>query len=537
MHQHWRWLIGSLLLSALSSSASALENSIGPSGIDARRLHRSPHHLTGKKISLGQVEIGRPGKFGLDKVAAWNPPLALAGLFFRNQLAKANAHVDNHAAMVAAIMVSRDKRLRGVAPDARLFSTAIGSFKKSGQKQECLSSQYLAERNGGDIRAINFSFGESLDRDTREKPILDGNALLTKCIDWSARVHDVLYIVAGNQGKGGIPIPTDQYNGMTTAYTAKRKNQYVKVDFANLSDLPIGAGRRLIQREINAGQRRAISLVAPGNKLKLFDLTGQINQVSGTSFAAPHVTATVALLQEFSEQQLRTSQSNWSLAARRHEVMKAILMNAADKIKDYGNGLRLKMSRTVLRKDQRTWLQSDAYKNSAIPLDIQMGTGQLNAFRAYQQFKAGQWSSDSLVPTIGWDYGSVKAQRYQDYAIQQPLAKNSFASITLVWDRWVELEDHNRNQRYDIGENFRDRGLNNLDLFLVSADEEEKNYCASVSRVDSIEHIFCQIPESGHYKIRVEYRQAFNVKEQAYALAWWATEDTTASTEAVIDSP
>ena len=209
MHQHWRWLVCGFLLPALSSSASALENSIGPSGIDAQRLHRFPHHLTGKKISLGQVEIGRPGKFGFDKVAAWNPPLTLAGLFFRNQLAKANAHVDNHAAMVAAIMVSRDKRLRGIAPDARLFSTAIGTFKKSGQKQECLSSQYLAERNGGDIRAINFSFGESLDRDSREKPILDGNALLTKCIDWSARVHDVLYIVAGNQGKGGIPIPTE----------------------------------------------------------------------------------------------------------------------------------------------------------------------------------------------------------------------------------------------------------------------------------------------------------------------------------------
>ena len=520
---------------SFSSSVSALENSIGSSGIDARRLHRFPHHLTGKKISLGQVEIGRPGKFGFDKVAAWNPPLTLAGLFFRNQLATANAHVDNHAAMVAAIMVSRDKRLRGVAPDARLFSTAIGSFKKSGQKQECLSTQHLAERNGGDIRAINFSFGESLDRDAREKPILDGNALLTKCIDWSARVHDVLYVVAGNQGKGGIPIPTDQYNGITTAYTAKRKNQYVKVDFANLSDLPIGAGRRLIQREINAGQRRAISLVAPGNKLKLFDLTGQINRVSGTSFAAPHVTATVALLQEFSEQQLKNAQSNWSLAARRHEVMKAVLINATDKIKDYGNGLRLKMSRTVLRKDQRTWLQSDAYKNSSIPLDIQMGTGQLNAFRAYQQFKAGQWRSESVVPNIGWDYGSVKAETYQEYAIQQPLAKNSFASITLVWDRWVELEDRNLNYRYDIGESFRDRGLNNLDLFLVSTDEAEKTRCASVSQVDSIEHIFCKIPESGHYKIRVEYRQAVNVKEQPYAVAWWTAKDAIPPTKAVMD--
>ncbi len=43
------------------------------------------------------------------------------------------------------------------------------------------------------------------------------------CVDWSSRVEDVLYVIAGNQGKGGIPMPTDHFNGITTAYTATRE--------------------------------------------------------------------------------------------------------------------------------------------------------------------------------------------------------------------------------------------------------------------------------------------------------------------------
>lgn len=526
MNRYWGWLACSLWLSGwLTLPCAALDNSAGEMGINARRLQAAPYNLTGRKIGIGQLEIGRPGKFGFDKIAAWNPPLPLAGLFFRNTRAKANANVDNHAAMVAAVMVSQDKRLRGIAPNARLYSAAIGSLKRGGQKEECLASQYLAQQNGGDIRAINFSFGESLERDPRVNATLDGNALLTQCIDWSSRVHDVLYVVAGNQGKGGIPIPTDHYNGITVAYSSKRQGQYKKVDFANLSALPVGVGRRLVLREINAGWRRAISLLAPGDKISLYDLSGKVNQVSGTSFAAPHVTASIALLQEFGDRQLANSPSKaqWGLDARRHEVMKALLLNAADKLQDRGDGLLLGMSRTVLTKHNRTWLDSEAYRDAKIPLDLEMGAGHLNAFRAYQQFSSGQWRNQTAVPSIGWDYHTVAANTAQDYAIARPLAKDSFAAITLVWDRRVELEDRNQNQQYDAGETFRDRGLNNLDLYLLPEGENnaQKSLCASMSEVDSVEQIFCRIPASGRYKIRVHYRQKMNETRQPYALAWW----------------
>lgn len=509
---------------AAIAPALALEvSSVGDGGIGALRLHAAPYNLLGRKIGIGQVEVGRPGKFGLDKASSLNRAIAVEGVFHRDEPAKANTFVDDHAAMVALVMVSQDKTLPGVAPGARLYASAVGDIRGSGQPEECLSSQHVALQNSGDVRAINFSFGEPLQRDPRENPVLDGNALLTQCIDWSARVHNTLYVIAGNQGSGGIPIPTDNYNGIGVASTMRREGWFAKLDFSNLSDLPVGIGRGLISREINAGERRAIALVAPGNQIAVYDLDGRIAQVTGTSFAAPHVTASVALLQEYGDRQLKQAESHWSLDARRSEVMKAVLLNSADKVKDSGDGLLLGMERTTLDKEDKTWLDGDAYRDPRIPLDIEMGTGHLNVFRAYQQFSPGQWGPDASVPTIGWDYRSVEANASQDYVLEQPLQAGSYAAVTLAWQRLVELDDRNGNQQFDLGEGFRDRGLNNLDIYLMNADSDEpdERLCASISEVDSIEHIFCQVPETGRYKIRVRYRQQVNEATQPYALAWW----------------
>ena len=504
-----------------------LSDSLGDKGIDALRLHQPPYNLTGRKIAIGQVEVGRPGQFGFDKVVSWNPPVKVTQVFFRDEKAKSNLDVDNHAFMVASVMISQDKKHPGVAPDARLYSSAVGAIKRSAQPEECLASQYVASQNSGDVRAINFSFGESLQRDPRENPALDGNALLTQCVDWSARVHDVLYVIAGNQGSGGIPIPTDNYNGITTAYSTRRDGVFTKVDFSNLSSLPFGPGKSKIKREINLGERRSINIVAPGSKLSLYNQQGKSVEMSGTSFAAPHITGSVALLQEAGDRLRYTYPRAWTLDHRRHQVMKAILLNSAEKVKDDGDGLLLGMSRTMITKNNRNWLQSDAYHHEEIPLDIEMGTGGLNVFRAYEQLASGQWDNQGNVPYRGWNYGTVKAGQYQDYVVRKPLTKGGFASITLTWDRLVELNDANKNNQYDVGETFDNQGLNNLDLYLLpeGGDVSQGKFCASVSKVDSVEHIFCPIPATGRYKIRVYFSQQVNQPQQAYGLAWWTVGD------------
>lgn len=522
--------------------ALALSVSVGSDGIDARRLHEAPFNLTGKKIAIGQVEGGRPGLFGLDKLSTANNPVTVNQVLQLDGPAVADEFVDNHANHVASVMISQDKQLVGVAPDATLFSAAIGPLtsESSGQPQECITTQHIALRNSGDVRAINFSFGEPLVSDPRPNASLDGNALLTQCVDWSSIVHDALYVIAGNQGGGGIPIPTDNFNGINVAYSTLVEGRFAKIDYANAGSEPTFNPRGTASPESNDGPRRSISLVAPGDDIRLINPDGQEAFSSGSSFAAPHVAATVALLQEWGDRQIRSGQPRWGLDARDPMVMKAVLLNAADKIMDTGDGQNLGMGRTLLDEANRTWLESDAYSNQQIPLHNELGTGHLNAFRAYEQFNGGQWKPGN-VAIQGWDYHSLSTAApnaglaYTEYVIEQPLKSDSYFAATLTWERQVALADDNNNGLYDSGESFSNNGLNDLNLYLMPIDEDDisKSIWSSVSEVDSVEHIFYKVPQTGRYKLRVVYQQQVTPEApQSYGLAWWgvgATSDAVSS--------
>lgn len=522
------WIGGVGSVVPLALPVLALVESVGTQGIDARQLHGAPYNLTGEKIAIGQVEIGRPSQFGLDKVASETLPVVVRRVLLLDGWAVADEYVDGHAANVASVMISQDKTQTGVAPDAMLYSGAVGQLgDRSAQPEECLASQAVALQNGGDVRAINFSFGEPLSRDPRPSAVLDGNALLTQCIDWSSRVHGALYVIAGNQGRGGIPIPTDNFNGINVAYSRQVNGEFNKIDSSNLGSEPTIQSRPGIAPETNVGARRSIQLVAPGSNIELIDPDGQVRRSSGTSFASPHVVGTVALMQQFVDRQFRTGSPNWSLDARHPMVMKAVLLNSADKIKDSGDGLRLGMSRTLVDDGNRSWLESDAYHDPKIPLHSDLGTGHLNAYRAYQQLAPGATGPDQAIPAVGWNFAELEAKpaTIQDYEFADALQAGSFLSATLAWERVVELVDANSNGLYDLGESFSDKGLNDLNLYLMPADEDDiaKSVWSSVSEVDSVEHIFYQIPETGRYKLRVIYQQqAHSEPTQLYALAWWS---------------
>lgn len=542
------------LLTADFQVAVASNESISSVGINSVAV---PY--TGMGVGIGQVETSRPGDPDLDNASNSNFFTNPAGVFLLdNRIAPtANAqdeltnmtNVGPHATEVAGVMISNDVFTRGVSGDADLFSSS-GQFRVTTPPIDAvytrpLSAQFIATQNGGDIRAINMSFTAIFD--TGGVP--DGNSLLTQFVDWSASVHDTLYVVAG--AEGALPAnfgqPQDNFNGMTVAASSKLGGVFRQA--ASFNDYSINAD--------TIGDRTTIDIIAPGTDIELVDLGGgQPTVRSGTSFAAPHVTGTVALIQEFGDQQPPAFGTNYM----RHEVNKAVIMNSADKLIDNGTvlykgnaipqGNLLGMERTVVKTDGTSnWLDSFAFDNfdtsspeplsgGFFTLDEQIGAGHLNAKRALQQFIPGEQEPDGAdVPLIGWDYGTMSGNSdINKYALDTQLSEGEFISITLAWDREVNFATGGGDGTFDEGDTFEDYTntdpdfdiiandvISDLDLYLMPAGSFNINQHVAVSAgIDStLEHIFFPIPATGDYEIWVD-----QVDDDAgnpdYGLAWWA---------------
>ena len=209
-------------------------------------------------------------------------------------------------------------------------------------------------------------------------------------------------------------------------------------------------------------------------------------------------------------------------------------MNSADKLKDDGTiiaeGKLLGMEKTILDASGNNWIASDAFSDDLIPLDDEMGTGQLNAKRALQQFLPGEFDSDTglnSVPTIGWDYGHTSFNGdFNRYLIDTPLTEGDLISITLAWDREVELTVDDG--VFSAGDTFvgssdpntADDMINDLDLLLVEKDTFVQSL-ESASFVGTTEHIFAQVPFDGEFEIWVIQEDADIAGGQDYGLAWW----------------
>lgn len=467
------------LILVVCRPASALDQSVGANGLNASILHGAPYSLTGTGVRVGVLD---------DKLDSSHPYLNVVG----NGGTGVSAA---HATEAAGVIGSNHPVYTGVAPGADLYGyTATGLDMFGG-------ANWLTNPNQG-TSIIAYPMGWPL----LPEETLDGNPLPSLHIDYLAADRDTLFAISGNQLPGGYPVPTDAFNGLTVNATVMGPTgQYDRLAGWNYYGEPPANGRAKPDLVAPGGyedwpERDPESIYTP-------TLGGGFDNVSGTSFAGPHVAGAAALLTQY---------GNENSMSTNHNVLRSVLINSADK--------------TVLDMSGRDWYQSSAYIWEDTPLDDQLGAGQVDAFAAYQQYQAGQYGPGT-VPATGWDLNTVTGEgSLTEYQFVQPLTALTHLTATLTWDRPVELiDDEDGDGEFDfytpsgeIASDWLIGGLPN-DLDIVLYDDQDTVVGGSWSTVDNVEHLHWLVPNDGYYTLGVNFYTQLDSPSQQYAIAWDAT--------------
>jgi hypothetical protein len=113
------------------------DHSVGPQGIDARGLTLfGGGALDGSGVSIGEVDLERPGKPGFDKAELVNADVKPTQVYFQNGPAKANdaQQIHVHAERVAGVMIADGGTNKGVAPKANLYASEWSAPRKLVQR-------------------------------------------------------------------------------------------------------------------------------------------------------------------------------------------------------------------------------------------------------------------------------------------------------------------------------------------------------------------------------------------------------------------
>jgi hypothetical protein len=482
--------------------------------------------------SLGATTFYNAGVFG-QNTTSWVVDAQLVGtnLFpaenFSN-LADTYAASDvltnsgDHATWVAALLGGYTPPgyylNTGIAPGTRIASAALatatnadGSFSIS--SNSLTAYNYAATH--GDV--LSTSIGDSSD--------LSGIGTLSGLLDSLAVANPNTTIVAaaGNSGPtvGSVGGPASGYNSISVGALASPTNYNVVASFSSVSPQPTAwyDGTNTFLYKNGAATRPGVDLVAPGTNIVLpATITTNGNNLSftyyslaGTSFATPLVAGGAALLDSLAKS--ATSLAGITNAATQSVVVKAVLMNSADKLPGWNNGQQIQQG--VI-----TTMQA---------LDWAMGAGRMNLNAAFTQYTTAAYVTTSSglsysgfnlsVASTGWGYGTALLGGVNDYTLAHELFAGQQIAVTLDWLR-------DRSWSSSLGD-YVDLAQAELDLMIyqLMPGGADQLVAESISPVSTTQELYFQLTASGNYEIKVGYSTNLfelsgSYASQNYGIAW-----------------
>lgn len=437
---------------------------------------------------------------------------------------------DFHATETAHIIAGRGglNQHKGIAYGAELWSGAIATvypnaptgtnFNYSISSLRHPYEKAMVDGVGGRTAdVINSSWGVSSSANT------SAHQFPTAMIDALAfQSGKTVTVAAGNAGSSANTVlpPGTGFNVITVGALGAEQGVPPYNVVASFSSRGPADFRDAQTGQVLTGVRAPIDLVAPGTAMRLAKYGGTTgsntggtdstngsttmyhNFQSGTSFSAPMVAGGAALLVDAGYDLYGGGQS---IDGR---VVKAVLMNSADKTHNWNNGQSM-VSGVV------TTTQS---------LDYNAGAGRMNLDAAFDQYTAGTanvaGSGGGDVAAIGWDYGIATDQAANDYFITKPLIGGTKFDVTLTWfvDAFyssISLASYGHYNFIDL----------NLQVWSVVDGMADSLVAESVSVHNNTEHLSFAVPHFGEYMVRVLWQdEIFDLldaaNEAVYGLAW-----------------
>jgi hypothetical protein len=338
---------------------------------------------------------------------------------------------------------------------------------------------------------------------------------------------------AGNSGVGvnTISAPATSYNGITVG-------SLTALEAYNSPSVTSSGGDIDFKDPVNGtapASRRRVDIAAPGENLGSAyygGLTGgnaptlsgppsgslggpnfYTRDLDGTSYASPLVAGGASLLHSAADTFFPGQSS-----AHDSRVIKAVLMNSAEKTEGWTNG-------------QVPHENGNGGVKTLVSLDRRVGAGRMDLDNAFDQYLSGTTDvpgedagSQGKVKEVGWDLGEVSEGTPSDYFITKPLEGGTTLTATLTWFRDRGLSDSGG------GILFTDNSFSDLDLEVWSVVNNAPALLISESSstFNNTEHLSFEVPTTGRYMLRVNWFQeifdtVMSPNDVLFGLAWAGT--------------